>query len=482
MSKENPSIKKNLILSTFYQILTMIAPLITAPYVSRVIGSDGVGIYSYTNSLQLYFSMFAALGTVAYGSREIARVRTDKQQRSKLFWEIELLTIFTSTACIGIWLIMAILYKSYSIYLLILTANIFATMFDISWFYTGLEQFKYTVTQNSIFKILSIISIFIFVKDENDVAIYIAILAFSMLLGNMSMWMYLPKFLVKVNHKEFQYKKHFKETLIYFVPTIAISIYTVLDKTLIGLITHDDSENGYYEQATKIINMVKSLTFAALNSVFGARISYLYVEKKYEEIKEKIHFSMDYIMFMGIGTGTGVFAIAARFVPIFFGKGYEPVVPLLCTMTPLIVIIGISNCLGAQYYTPAGLRAKSARYLIYGSVINLIVNLLLIPKFGSMGAVVASVFAEAIITILYFVNCDGIINAKELIQIIWKKLISAAIMFIVIMQIDKYIEKDIIALLVEIAVGGTIFILCLLLLKDSFVNNIIQKIHSDREK
>ena len=183
MSKENPSIKKNLILSTFYQILTMIAPLITAPYVSRVIGSDGVGIYSYTNSLQLYFSMFAALGTVAYGSREIARVRTDKQQRSKLFWEIELLTIFTSTACIGIWLIMAILYKSYSIYLLILTANIFATMFDISWFYTGLEQFKYTVTQNSIFKILSIISIFIFVKDENDVAIYIAILAFSMLLG-----------------------------------------------------------------------------------------------------------------------------------------------------------------------------------------------------------------------------------------------------------------------------------------------------------
>lgn len=182
----------------------MIASLITVPYVARVLGVDCWNI-CYTHSLQMYFAMFAALGTVSYGSREIARVRRDEKSRSKLFGEIEILTIFTSTICIAIRYVMSFMYKEYRIYLIILSANIFATMFDISWFSTGLEQFRYTVAQNSIFKVLSIIAIFAFVKNEKDVAMYIAILAFSTLLGNMSMWIYLPKFIVKVDVNEFAF-------------------------------------------------------------------------------------------------------------------------------------------------------------------------------------------------------------------------------------------------------------------------------------
>ena len=146
-------------------------------------------------------------------------------------------------------------------------------MFDISWLYAGIEQFRYTVVQNSIFKLLGIIALFIFVKDKSHVAVYTLIMSLSMLLGNLSMWIYLPKFIDKVQLKNIHLMHHIKETLIYFIPTIATSIYTVLDKTLIGAITQNSKENGYYEQATRIINMAKSVTFSGLNSVLGARIS-----------------------------------------------------------------------------------------------------------------------------------------------------------------------------------------------------------------
>lgn len=237
-------------------------------------------------------------------------------------------------------------------------------------------------------KIAGVICIFQFIKNKEDLFIYIFLNALILMLGNLSMWVFLPKMLVRVNIKEFGLKKHFKETLIYFIPTIATSVYTVLDKSLIGVITHDACENGYYEQATKIVNMAKSVVFVSVNAVMGARISYLCSENKIDEIKQRINRSMDFIFMLGFGAMFGIIGASATFVPIFFGKGYEPVSGLLNWMAPLIVIIGVSNCLGSQYYTPAGFRGQSAKYIIAGSCTNLVMNLILIPQLGSMGAVI----------------------------------------------------------------------------------------------
>ena len=462
------SVKKNFILSTFYQILTLIIPFITAPYISRVLGADGVGLYSYTYSIEMYFSMFAALGTVSYGTREIARNRNDRYKRSKLFWEIELLTVFTTTICLAFWAVWIIFNTRYKIYYLILTFYLLATMFDISWFFTGLEQFKYIVIQNSIFKLAGIIVLFIFVRTSSDVGIYIMIMSLTVLLSNMGMWIYLPKFISRVSMNELHVFVHFRETLIYFVPTIATSIYTVLDKTLIGVITKSVSENGYYEQATKIINMAKTITFTALNSVLGARISYLFAAEKYNEIHRRIELSVDYILFMGIGICFGLIGISERFVPLFFGHGYEKVVILLKLLSPIVVIIGVSNCLGSQYYTPAGLRGLSAKFLIVGSLINLVLNLILIPKLWSYGAVIASVLAELSIAVLYLKFCNGFITFKYLIKSSYKKIFSGVIMLLVISYIDGKLFPSIFSVSIEVIVGGLVYILLLLILKDSF--------------
>ena len=349
MKGSNSSLKCNFAYSMMFQIFTMITPFVTAPYVSRVLGPDGIGIQSYTGSIQSYFLLFAALGTASYGNREISQARDNKEAYSKKFYEIELITVLTCIVCLLAWIGLIFFDKKNQIYYIAMIPYIFGAMFDISWFYNGLENFKTTVTCNMLFKTIGIVAIFMFVKDENDLVLYILIMAITTMLANLSMWIYLPRYVCKITFKSLMLKDHFKQTLMYFIPTIATSIYTVLDKTLIGVITQNDAQNGYYEQATKIINMAKSVSFNAVNAVVGVRISYLFVDNKMEEIRDRISKSMDFILFMTIGCGFGIAGVAKILVPLFLGKGYDQVITLLYIFAPIITIIGISNCLGSQY-------------------------------------------------------------------------------------------------------------------------------------
>lgn len=467
---KNPSIKKNIIISTLYQILSIITPLITAPYVSRVIGPNGIGAYSYTSSVQLYFSLFAALGTAEYGLREISRARMDVYKRSKLFWEIELISAINSAVMLILWLIFISVQNQYHVMYLILTLNLLNTLCDISWFYDGLEQFQYTVTKNAIVKVAGVILILLFVKGPQDTNLYVLIMTATTFLGTLSMWLSLKKFLVKTKINVSNLKIHFRETWIYFIPTIATSIYTSMDKTLIGVITHSNDENAYYEQATKIINLIKAVTFTAVNSVLGARISFLFVQKKYDEIKQRLRDSINYIMFIGVGVCFGLIEIAYTFVPIFFGSGWGKVVLILQLFSPQVIIIGISNCLGSQYYTPAGLRKQSAIYIIIGAVVNLILNLCLIPKFMSAGATVASIIAELTISVLYLKNSNGYLTARYIFEILWKKVIAGGVMLLVMYDLSMISNIGFLSLIFQFIGGSLIYVFVLWLLKDSSLN------------
>ena len=470
-----PSIKKNLIINTLYQILSVLTPFITAPYAARVLGADALGAYSFTNSFQIYFSLFAALGIASYGNREIARKRDDCVERSKTFWEIQIIKFCASLISLIGWGGFILLNTSYRNIYIVLTMSIMATMFDITWFYTGLEQFKYTVIRNTIVRLLEVVLLFILVKTKDDLIIYIALMSSATLLGAISMWFSLPKFLVKVSVKDFTYKHHLKETVIYFIPTIATSLYTVLDKTLIGVITHNESQNGYYEEANKVLGIVKTLVYTSLNSVLGSRISYLFEEEKYEEIKQRIEISMHFIFFMGLGCCFGIIAVAKLFVPLFFGPGFEPVVFLLQLLSPVVLIIGISNCLGSQYYTPAGYRGRSSIYIIIGSIVNIILNIILIPKLESIGAAIGTIIAETIITILYIFNCNKYFTISQLIKCSWKKIIAAISMFCVINIISYIHINAFLLLIIEIIIGILVYCVMLLLLNDFFIKEIILK-------
>lgn len=483
-SLKRTSLKKNLALSMFYQILKIITPFITAPYVSRVLGVANLGIYSATNSIAMYFTLFGGLGTVTYGTREIARVRHDENQRSQLFWEIEILSVITTTISIVVWAIFTMFNTQYRGYYLVLTFNLLAVMFDISWFYAGIEKFQYTVGWNSFFKIASVIALFIFVKKPSDLLVYMFIMAFQNFAGNVGMWTGLHKFVHKIDFKTVTLKKHFHETLVYFIPTIATSVYNVMDKTMIWVITRNAKENGFYENANKVLDMTKTLTFVALNSVMTSRISFLYAQERFDEIKEGIHNSIDYVLFMGIGFLFGLAGVAHVFVPVFFGKHWDKTAELLIIMAPVVVIIGISNCLGAQYYTPSGRRKESAKYIIIGAITNFILNSFMIPFLQSYGAAIATVIAEVVITFFYVKNDAGYLTWKDIFTRGWKKLIAGSCMFGAIMLVRLLIHQQVISLLLTIIVGVMVYIGILFMLKDSFMDTgkILLKVAKNKKK
>lgn len=478
-----PSIKKNYIYRLSYEVLVIIVPFITTPYISRILGAEGIGIYSYTSSIMAYFTLFAALGTASYGAREIAQHRDDRKQASKLFWEIELMTVGTSTVCLIFWILLIIFSSEYRYYYMALLPTLLATMMDISWYFTGYEQVKYIVTRNSFCKIAGVILLFTFVKQKEDLILYMLINSGINLLGNISMWTYLPKILEKVDWKELEVKKHFQETLIYFVPTIATSIYTVLDKTLIGIITESSYQNGYYEQATKIVAIVKTFTFGAVNSVMGARISYLFAENKLDEIHRRIEKSMNFIFLIGFGFVFGIIGVAKNFVPLFMGEGYEPVICLLYLMAPLVVIIGVSNCLGSQYFTPSGQKKKSAKFIIIGSVLNLCLNLILIPKWGAYGAVVASLMAELAISALYITFSKGYMSHILIWKLAWKRMAAGIIMCVVVYELGEILMfSPMMLLIVQVVAGVGIYGCVLIVLRDDMLKCFFETVRKKVKK
>lgn len=469
-----PSVKKNIALSTAYQMFNLFFPFVTAPYLSRVLGADGIGIYSFTNSIATFFTMFATIGIWVYGTREIARVRDNKVELSRLFWEIEITIIAFTTASVLIWLIWIFYAPDYNIIYLILTITLFNTIADISWFFAGIEQFKYIILRNSLVKIAGIVLIFVLIKEKSDLALFVFLMASTTLIGSICMWIYIPQIIQRTDWKTIHLKKHFKESFIYFIPALATSTYTIFNKILLNILGGDIRENGYYEQATKIILMAQTLTYVALNNVMTSRLSYLFMGNKKEEIQDRIDKSLHYILFMGMGMTFGLIAISPTFIPWFFGSEFTDAIPIMQLFCPLIFISSISNCLDYHYYTPAGLKKKCAKYLVVGAIVNIISNLMLTPQLGAKGTVASFLLTESTITMLFLRNCNGYMNVSQIIRNGWKKFLAAATMLIIMFVWQKnatYLNKSFLVVTTIIA-GVTTYVIVLLLLKDWFMLNI----------
>jgi len=465
-NEQQPSIKKNFFYNTGYKILTYIIPLITAPYTARIFGADGTGIQSFTGSISAYFVLFATLGTVSYGMREIAMCRDDKKKRSKTFWEIELLSIATTSVCLVAWIVLIIFSEKYTPYYMVLTMNIIGVAFDVSWFFSGLENYKLIVIRNTIFRLIGVAILFLVVREKSDLLLYWALTAASGLLGNISLWFALPKYLVKVPFKNMHFTKHLRETMVYFVPTIATTVYTVLDKTMIGVITKDTKENGYYEQTNKLVTMALSLIMS-FNIVMNTRMSYLFANNKIKEMKERLTKSIDFALWLAVPMTAGFIGIAERFVPFFYGSGYDKVITLLYVYSPLIIIIAISNCLAEQFLIPTGKIRTNSIAVIIGAVVNLCCNAFLIPCFKSIGAAIASIIAETVITCIIVYYSRTMMVWKTILKKMWKRIIAAIPMVIVVSIIGRVNISAVFVVSMQIIVGIGIYFLTLIILKDN---------------
>ena len=471
------SIAKNYIYNLIYQMLTILLPLITTPYLSRVLGAESIGIYGYTVSIVTYFILFGTLGVSMYGQRQIAYQAQDKKQRSKTFFEIILIRTITLTISIILFYLVYGRNGEYALYYKILIVQLLANMFDISWFFQGIEEFDKTVVRNLIVKLLCLVLIFILIKTPEDLWKYFVIYVGAELLGNISLWIYLPKYLSKVQIKELELKKHIKPAISLFLPQIAIQIYTVLDKTMIGKITNDMSEVGYYEQAQKVVKAALTV-ISALQTVMNSRIANAYSSNNQEEVKQCLEKSFNFVWFLSIPMALGLIAVATKFVPWYYGEGFERVTNILIATAPILIVLGLNGVTGIQYLVQIGKQNIFTMSVIIGAIINVIFNTILIHFFGGVGAAIASVIAETVILGVQLKYFKEEFRILEILKLSVKCFISGIVMFVVVKLLTNVLEVSIINTIIEVLVGGIVYIAILIILKYQFLKDLYSQVLS----
>ena len=465
---------KNYLYNLSYQILVLIVPLITTPYVSRVLGAKGVGTFSYTNSIVQYFILFGCIGLNLYGQREVAYVQHEREKRDRVFWELVILRIITLSISLSVFYLTLASHGKYSSVFFIMCLDILASMVDISWFFQGIEDFKKIVVRNFIIKIVGVALIFLFVKSSDDLLLYVICHSATLFLGNLSMWAYIPNLVNKVKVNELEIKKHIRPTIVLFLPQIATSVYTVLDKTMIGFLSGMEEEVAYYEQGQKIVKIVMALV-TSLGTVMMPRVANLFKQNEMDKVKNYLSKSFRFVFFLSFPMMFGLMAVSCNIVPWFFGAGYDKVVPNMMVISPIIVIIALSNIMGMQYLLPIKRQKEFTISLVTGCIVNFSMNLLLIPCFLSIGAAVATVIAETSVTVvqIFFTRKD--FNFGAIIMENKHYVISSLIMFVTTYLLAKHIPSSIINTFICVIIGGVIYIGLLYVMKDETLLELFEK-------
>lgn len=396
---------KNFLYNVGYQVLIIIVPLILAPYISRVVGPDGVGTYSYTYSIVTLFGLFANLGMAKYGNREISKCGDDREKRTQVFSELLSVKLSCSIIVLAVYLcFVEISGGEYTTALFIQIFNLLSFMLDISWFFWGMQEFRITTAVCAAFNIISIFFIFSFVKTENDVGIYIFILAFRAFLIQLTPWIFVPRYAdVRMSWRHIM-GRHWKSLLLLFFPVFAKYLYSMMDRIMLGNMV-GITEVGYYENVQSItLTAVTVLT--AAGDVVMPRMTLLYDRREMKKAGELFHGVFHLVSFLAVGIMFGFIAVANDFIPWFYGDKFESCILLLRMIAPVVLFAGYSDLVRNVFLLPRYMDKEYVIALLSGAAVNFVINYALIGRFGSAGAIVGTVCAEMIVMIiqLWFVR------------------------------------------------------------------------------
>lgn len=462
------NVKKNLGLQTIYQLTSIFLPFITAPYLARKLGATQLGIFSYTSSVVAYFTLAAMLGTVNYGTRSIAATKDDRNTRSTVFWNIFALQIlFTSTAIIAYVIYLLFICRDNKIIASLQIISLFSCMFDINWFFFGVEEFKITVTRSMIIKLLTVALILLLVKTEKDLWIYTTIMLGGTLVSQIILFIYLPRYVDKPSVSISEIKRHLKPNLILFVPLVAMSVYHTMDKTMLGLLSNYE-QSGFYYNSDKVIN-IPMCVIGGIGTVMLPRMSSLLSEGKGKEADRLFMMTMEGVAALSIALACGIAAVSKEFIPIFYGSGYEPCIMLTIVFTPILIVKSFSLIVRTQYLIPMNMETKFTKSVVCGAIVNLILNLVLIPNNGALGAVIATFFAELVACIVQFTALRGRgLGLEKLFRETLSYLVIGLCMIAVVRAMSLMKIRIVMKLLVEIIVGAVFYgILCILFWRNS---------------
>ena len=394
----NNSIKKNLCYQTIYNVLTTILPLITAPYLARHLGVTSQGIFSYTDSIVNYFVLFAMLGIVNHGTKNIAQFKENKKICNEKFSAIFTIQFFSSLFALLLYIIFLLFIANDNVNISsIQMIAIISCFFDINWLFLGFEDFKFVVIRNIIFKILTVLLIVLFVKNPSDLWIYALIMVLNVLLSNITLWFKVKKYVKFSLPSKKNILKEIKPIFVLFIPLLALSIYHIMDKTMLGLLSDYDNV-GFYYNADKVINIPIGI-ISGISTVLFPR-SVVVLNKSEKDFQKLLVKGLEYTIVVAVALSFGIAAISNEFTPFFFGVGFEPCINLIIVLSPVMIIKSVSTIMRYQYLIPLNKERVFIYSVIGGAVGNLLFNILLIPKMGGMGAVIGTLIAEFIACVI----------------------------------------------------------------------------------
>ena len=460
---------KNYLYNAGYQILNMIIPLITVPYISRVLGAHDVGINEYTNSWVTFFFLMGQMGITLYGNREVAYHRDDLYKRSQTFWGVEALQLLTVSSAFVLYLVAVFLFSTtFKEFFLLQAIWIIATGVDISWYFMGLEEFRITVVRNTLVKIASLILIFTVVKTSNDLGKYILILGASQLVGNLTLWPYLRGNIVWVSIKKWHPIKHFYPSLLLFIPTITTQVYLVLNRLMLGRMS-TQADLGNFGQADKIVKFVLAVV-TATGTVMLPHVANKFAKGDIKGVRNSLYSSFNFVSAIAIPMMFGLMAIAKKFGPWFLGREFVLAGSVIFLEAPIILLIAWSNVTGTQYLMPVNRVKEYTTSVTIGALSNVIFNFVLIGKYGANGAAIATVGSEFLVTASQLWMIHSTISRRKLFRETWKYLFCGMVMFIVVNRICSVINMTVANLILEVVVGAIIYLLGLILTKASILD------------
>ena len=465
-------IVRNYLYNAAYQLLVLLVPVITAPYLSRTLGAANLGIYSFVNSSGSIVTSISLLGIYSYGNRQTAYVRDSKDELTRTFWELMCTRLILGTAGTAIYAVYILCNRNVSLYLILYYPFILAQFLDCSWVYVGLEDMRPPVMKNFATKLITVIGIFLFVRKKEDVWIYILLLAVTTLAANVSIYFQLPRYIGRCRVNPRNMLHHVKGSIHLFLPQLALILYLQIDKVMLKWLTGTTSPISYYDQAEKIIYIPLTL-ITVMSSVMMPRLANEFKKKNHKVMESLLLKAGKYTLFLALPMMTGIFLIARQFIPWYLGDGFLPSAYAMMILAPIILFTSLSEISGIQYFTATNQIHVLIKSNVSALTVNIAVNAALIPAYGYAGAAVATVLSSLVAVCIQYYHLTRQMNVRPLLKSGLNYLAASSVMAVMICFPTRRMEAAPFTTFLQVLTGVTVYGLILWTAKDEMLMELL---------
>ena len=472
----NKNLFSNSIYNILYKLLNVIFPLISSIYASRILQPSGIGMVSSAQNIVTYFTLIAALGIPTYGVKEIAKNHDNNIEKNRTFSELISINFISTTICAIAYYVMIFglpYFENKRILYCVVGINIVFNYFNVDWFYQGTEEYKYIMIRSFLVKVISFLSIILFVKQVNDYILYTFINCCALGLNYLLNVIRLFK-KAKLSLKNINLKRHLKPVLFLLLTSISIEIYVLIDTTMLTFLFSEEIV-GYYSTSTKIISTIRTLVIS-MCGVFLPKLSYYYSNNNIDKFNKLIQTGFKVILLFSVPAAIGTFMVADYAIPILFGSQYNDAILTTKIFSLSIITVAFSNFIGYQVLVTIGQEKKVFISTIIGAVLNICLNSIMIPIMKHNGAAIASVLTELSVTVIQIVFMKKYVKIKIASKFILKEIVCLFVMITTVYLSISLIQNDFMKFVISIVSGLAVYIIFSFIVKQDIFNDFLIKL------